>query len=92
MRPPRPMATACSKLSGQWLGCMPDMCPGCAAGGCCMPGGIGMWELPSMCGPRVGEAFSFGKLMLAGLSCRVDGLLGVGGKRRRCSRLVASTG
>nr|CAD7608260.1 unnamed protein product [Timema genevievae] len=65
IRPPRPMATACSKLSGHWLG----------GGGQC-----------------VGDAFNFGKLMEAGLSWRVDGLLGVGGRRRPCPRRVTKTG
>lgn len=33
-------------------------------------------------GQRVGDAFSLGKLMDAGRSCNVEGLLGVSGSRR----------
>lgn len=53
-RPPRPIATACSKLRGT------EQC-----GGQC-----------------VGEGFSLGKLIDEGCSCRVEGLLGVGGSLR----------
>lgn len=40
----------------------------------------------------VGLLFNFGKLMLAGLICNVDGLQGVGGSLRPCPLLGTRTG
>lgn len=91
-RPLRPMDMACSKLSG----CMAVMVimPSrtAAALDADIAGGLG-----SAAGElRVGDAFSFGKLMDAewcgGRSCSDDGLLGVAGNRRLLQPATASTG
>lgn len=67
------MATACSKLSGCTCTALAGgPCGNAGVGGTC----CGPWV---MWGPCVGDALSFGKFMLAGFNCSVDGLFGVGG-------------
>lgn len=40
----------------------------------------------------VGLAFNFGKLILVGFNCNVDGLHGVGGNRLPCPLRATNTG
>lgn len=88
-RPLRPMDIACSKLSGG-MAVMAMLCRAAAAA--VAAGGLGR----AAGGPRVGDAFSFGKFIEAewcgGRSCSDDGLLGVAGKRRLLQPATASTG
>lgn len=92
-RPLRPIDIACSKLSGG-MAVMAILCRATAAAVAEVagPGGLGN----AAGGPRVGDAFSFGKLMdaewLGGRSCSDDGLLGVAGNRRLLYPATASTG
>lgn len=78
--PLRPIDMACSKLSGGMA--VMAMLWRATAAAVDDAGGLGR----AAGGPRVGEAFSFGKLIDAewwgGRSCSDDGLLGVAGSRR----------
>lgn len=90
-RPLRLIDMACSKLSGG-MAVMAMLCRATAAAVADAAGGLGS----AAGGPRVGDAFSFGKFIEAewcgGRSCNDDGLLGVAGNRRLLQPATASTG